>query len=1184
MSAESRLVDLLVVFEEQRERGATLTPEELCRDDPDLLPEVRRALQAVARVPRPSTVCEAADGATLQTGNTALPHEAIRAAAEAGRYTVIRPHAKGGLGEVLIAQDQELKREVAVKRIQPRLATNADARYRFLREAEITARLEHPGIVPIYGLITDDTGQPCYAMRFVQGESLAEAVRQFHQTNQRWDSLAFRHLLQRFISVCQTVAYAHSRGVIHRDLKPANVMLGPYGETLVVDWGLAKQVGLDARASEESMAQPLPIEGGTLLGSTIGTPAYMPPEQAAGRWDEVGPASDIFSLGASFFELLTGQRPIQGETLHEVLMKAHRGECLRPRDVRPDVPRALEAICCRAMARQPADRYSSATALAEDVDHWLADEPVSVYTEPRSARLARWARKHPGRVGITATGLVVAALALAAGLGVVTHFNSKLDLANADLSQSNQRLDKANGDLKKTNSVFQTVSDILAKVVRDIDPRQGKLEGESLKVQLGERLEAAAAALESETGADPTAVAKLQVRLAVSLTHLGHFPRAVELLTRSRQTLAATLGTRDVTTMEAALHLGNALRSVGRTDESIPMTEEAHRFFEQTFGPETPEAAYSMNALGWTYHLKGWNDRALPLLEKSYRVLKEKEGPNDRDTLIAMNNLVVVSMMLGRRAEAVPLAEDLLKRMRALHGPEHVDSVAVSNTLANAYLLDGRPGDAIKLADDCFRSLKAKLGPDHPNTLVSLNNLAFLHSRLGNYHSALPLYTEAVRLSEAKLGADHLNTLMVKVNLGSTYQQMGRPHDAVPLLESTLKTLRATAGSRHLATLSCLGELGNAYQLAGRNKDAVTTLEESLALRKSALGSQHDDTLIAMNDLGLVYTFGGRAAEAVKINEETLALRRQILGPNHRNTLVSEQNLAAARRAAGQLAETLKLGEENLRHRREHLGPDDLDTLISMRFLGNVDVAAGRQVEGIALLKTAATKIEKQLGPESPAVIGCKHDLGCALIVADRFQEALPYLEEVLPRRKALLGPDHIDTFVTEVGVAMAYFGTNRFAEAEPRFRNLLARARKMPSVNAVNLSSFIVSHARCLVAIKNYAEAEALAREGLGMRQKASPEVWSTFYAQSLLGDCLAGQKRFAEAEPLLLQGYQGMLERDVKIPLASKRRLDESLERLVQLYDAWGKQEQAEHWRKKLQQRVQSRTASSKVPTGIK
>src|SRR5262249_15034798 len=324
---------------------------------------------------------------------------------EAGhsRYRPLRWHAKGGLGEVLVALDQEINREVALKRIQACLADDAQNRARLLLEAEITGRLEHPGVVPVYGLGLYPNGQPYYAMRFIQGDSLKDVIRQFHEADRPGrdpgeHSLAFRALLRRFIDVCNAVAYAHSRGVLHRDLKPANVMLGKFGETLVVDWGLAKVISCSEEARTASDVTLRPASAGVLIptqaGAVVGTPAYMSPEQAGGQLDRIRPVSDVYSLGATLYELVTGQAPFGGGDALEVLLKVREGRFRRPRQVKGGVPPALEAICLKAMALQPEERYATAQDLAADIEHWLADEPVRAYPEPLTTRLRRWRRRH----------------------------------------------------------------------------------------------------------------------------------------------------------------------------------------------------------------------------------------------------------------------------------------------------------------------------------------------------------------------------------------------------------------------------------------------------------------------------------------------------------------------------------------------------------------------------------------------------------------------------------------------------------------------------------------------------------------------------------------------------------------------------------------------------------------------
>jgi tetratricopeptide (TPR) repeat protein/tRNA A-37 threonylcarbamoyl transferase component Bud32 len=325
---------------------------------------------------------------------------------------------------VSVAQDEELRREVALKEIQPQYADHTLSRSRFVLEAEVTGGLEHPGIVPVYGLGCYPDGRPFYAMRFIRGVSLREAIQQFHAADVPGRDpgereLTLRGLLRRFVDVCNAIAYAHSRGVLHRDIKPDNVMLGAFGETLVVDWGLAKATGevAEGAVSEQAPLRPAAADGSapTRVGSAIGTPAYMSPEQAEGRVDQLGPASDIYSLGATLYSLLTGRAPFTGAELGPVLGAVRRGDFTPPRKVKPAVPAALEAVCLKAMALRPANRYPTPIDLKSDIEHWLADEPVSAWREPFRVRAGRWARRHQALVAATAASLLVAILAGGAG-------------------------------------------------------------------------------------------------------------------------------------------------------------------------------------------------------------------------------------------------------------------------------------------------------------------------------------------------------------------------------------------------------------------------------------------------------------------------------------------------------------------------------------------------------------------------------------------------------------------------------------------------------------------------------------------------------------------------------------------------------------------------------------------------
>ena len=344
------------------------------------------------------------------------------------RFRVLRPHAQGGLGAVFVALDAELHREVALKQILEQHADNPVSRQRFLLEAEVTGGLEHPGIVPVYGLGTYQDGRPYYAMRFIRGDSLKDAIAAFHADRELKDdpgrrSLELRQLLRRFLDVCNAIEYAHSRGVLHRDIKPANIVVGKHGETLVVDWGLAKPLGhVEAgSAAGERTLVPSSSSGtaDTLQGSTLGTPAYMSPEQAAGNVENLGPRSDVYSLGATLYCLLTGQPPFHGDVA-EALRAVQKGDFQPPRQLDPSIDRGLEAVCLKAMSLEPDNRYPTPRALAEDIERWMADEPVSALRESFSQRARRWARKHRTAVAAAAGLLITSTLALAVGTVLIT--------------------------------------------------------------------------------------------------------------------------------------------------------------------------------------------------------------------------------------------------------------------------------------------------------------------------------------------------------------------------------------------------------------------------------------------------------------------------------------------------------------------------------------------------------------------------------------------------------------------------------------------------------------------------------------------------------------------------------------------------------------------------------------------
>ncbi len=391
---------------------------------------------------------------------------------EGQRFRIIRPHARGGLGAVFVALDTELRREVALKQILESHADDPISRQRFVLEAEVTGGLEHPGIVPVYGLGTHPDGRPYYAMRFIRGDSLKVVIDRFHaeeslQKDPGRRTLELRQLLRRFTDVCNAIEYAHSRGVLHRDVKPANVIVGEHGETLLVDWGLAKAMGKSEPIAGERSLMPSSSSGSseTLPGTALGTPAYMSPEQAAGDLEQLGPRSDVYSLGGTLYYLLTGRAPFEGEVI-EVIGRVGKGDFSPPRQVDPTIDRALEAICVKAMALEPAGAYATARALGEDLERWMADEPVTAWREPWGRQLQRWMRAHRTAVTAGTAAVLAGVIGLVSVVAVQTRANVQLRDSLGRESRANAQLATANQDLTQAKAGLEARLDLAMEAIK----------------------------------------------------------------------------------------------------------------------------------------------------------------------------------------------------------------------------------------------------------------------------------------------------------------------------------------------------------------------------------------------------------------------------------------------------------------------------------------------------------------------------------------------------------------------------------------------------------------------------------------------------------------------------------------------------------------------------------------------
>jgi tetratricopeptide (TPR) repeat protein len=356
-------------------------------------------------------------------------------------------------------------------------------------------------------------------------------------------------------------------------------------------------------------------------------------------------------------------------------------------------------------------------------------------------------------------------------------------------------------------------------------------------------------------------------------------------------------------------------------------------------------------------------------------------------------------------------------------------------------------------------------------------------------------------------------------NLAVGYLAAGKLDLALPLLEETLKLRKAKLGSDHPDTLTSMNNLAEGYRAAGKLDLALPLYEETLKLRKAKLGPDHPETLICMSNLALGYQDAGKVDLALPLYEETLKLQKAKLGPDHPNTLISMSNLACAYQDAGKLDLALPLFEETLKLSKAKLGPDHPHTLASMNNLATGYHAVGKLALALPLFQDAAVGVEKR-----------------------RFQhaQARPFVRNL------------IDCFED----------LKQFDQAETWQRKLLAVVKERSGADSVPYAGELAALGLNLLQQKKWTDAETVLRECLGVREKKQPNVWSTFNTQSSLGGALLGQKKYADAEPLLKAGYEGMKAREKTIPPQNKVRLLEAAERLVELYEATERKDEAKKW----------------------
>jgi tetratricopeptide (TPR) repeat protein/tRNA A-37 threonylcarbamoyl transferase component Bud32 len=749
-----------------------------------------------------------------------------------GPYRLTGRIGQGGMGAVYraVRDDDQFQKTVAVKMLRFPDGDPAVLE-RFRRERQILASLEHPHIARLLdGGAWVPPGsaepQPYIVMEFVDGVPLTFYCEQH--------KLPTGLRLALFRQICDALSYAHRQLVVHRDVKPGNILVRPDGNPKLLDFGVSKLLDPGIGAGAATL---------TRTGFLAMTPDYASPEQVRG--EPVSTLTDVYSLGAVLYELLTGRRPHQLTTNDP--LEIAREICEREVGA-PGVDGELDLVVLKALHREPARRYQSVEQFSEDIRRNLEGLPIIARSDTLGYRAAKFIRRHRLEVGAAATLFV----ALVGGIAVSTW--------------EARRADAEAATVKAVNEFLQ--DDLLAQAGASAQSGPNTKPDPHLEVRTA--LDRAAARIGGKFAKQPLVEASIRQTLGDAYQDLGLYPEAQHHMERALELRRRFRGGKDRDTMQSMYSLGELFSLQGKDAQAVAPLRNALEMQRRVLGAEHTDTLNTIRELARVYSQLGKYAEAEPLFTKALEGQRHVLGENHIDTAETMNDLGVLYQREGRYAQAEPLEARALEISRQLKGEEDTDTLAEMVNLAITYIYENKYEQGAPLLTKVLEVHRRVLGQEHPQTLLSMYMLAGLYRDLGKFQQAEALYLTSQEVRRRVLGEEHPQTLQGAFNLAQLYRSEGKYAQAEVLYTRTLEAYRRVRGPEHPDSLTVMFSLAELYRRQGKYEQAERLAGDVLGVQRRVLGTRHRDTLVTVILLGRARVEEQRYADAESPLREAL--------------------------------------------------------------------------------------------------------------------------------------------------------------------------------------------------------------------------------------------------------------------------------------------------------------------------